>query len=76
MTCSELLKKGRHVYVEGHLRTREDEKRSGHKQRYTEIVASRVEFLGVIADGAEPSRAGDTVPSATVDSTPPDSSGR
>ncbi|HEV3110905.1 MAG TPA: single-stranded DNA-binding protein [Candidatus Binataceae bacterium] len=47
LSCSEFLKKGRQVYVEGRLRTREFESRAGaHKQRRTEIVATRVQFLG------------------------------
>jgi len=46
--CAEHLKKGRQVYVEGRLRTREyDAKNNGGKRQRTEIVASRVQFLGV-----------------------------
>ncbi len=48
-TCNLYLKKGRQVYVEGRLRTREFEAKSngGGKRQRTEIVASRVQFLGV-----------------------------
>ena len=46
-TCNQYLKKGRQVYVEGRLRTREFEaKNNGGKRQRTEIVASRVQFLG------------------------------
>ena len=46
-TCNQYLKKGRHVYVEGRLRTREFEsKTNGGKRQRTEIVASRVQFSG------------------------------
>jgi single-strand DNA-binding protein len=46
-TCKEYLKKGRQVYVEGRLRTREFEaKNGGGKRQRFEIVASRVQFLG------------------------------
>jgi len=46
-TCKEYLKKGRQVYVEGRLRTREFEaKNGGGKRQRIEIVASRVQFLG------------------------------
>jgi single-strand DNA-binding protein len=46
-TCGEYLKKGRQVYVEGRLRTREFEmKNNGGKRQRSEIVASRVQFLG------------------------------
>ena len=47
VSCNEYLKKGRQVFVEGRLRTREYEaKVDGRKQYRTEIVASRVQFLG------------------------------
>jgi single-strand DNA-binding protein len=46
--CHKYLTKGREVYVEGRLRTREYEARdNGGKRRRTEIIASRVQFLGV-----------------------------
>ena len=47
LTCHEYLKKGRQVFVEGRLHNREFEtKNDGRKQRRTEIVAIRVQFLG------------------------------
>ena len=46
-TCGNYLTKGRQVYVEGRLRTREYEaKNDGGKRQRTEIVAIRVQFLG------------------------------
>ncbi len=46
-TCARYLKKGCQVYVEGRLRTSEFEARNnGGKRHRTEIVASRVQFLG------------------------------
>jgi single-strand DNA-binding protein len=46
-TCGKYLAKGRQVYVEGRLRTREYEaKNDGGKRQRTEIVAIRVQFLG------------------------------
>ena len=50
--CGNYLKKGRLVFVEGRLRTREYEA-DGSKRYSTEIVASRVQFLGA-ADKGEP----------------------
>jgi len=44
--CAEYLAKGRTVYVEGRLQTREWEDREGQKRRSTEIVAQTVQFLG------------------------------
>jgi single-strand DNA-binding protein len=45
LACNEYLKKGREVFVEGRLRTREWEN-NGSNVQHTEIVASRVQFLG------------------------------
>jgi single-strand DNA-binding protein len=45
LTCNEYLKKGRQVFVEGRLQTREWES-NGQNSRRTEIVAARVQFLG------------------------------
>jgi single-strand DNA-binding protein len=44
--CAEYLAKGRTVYVEGRLQTREWEDREGQKRRTTEVVAQTVQFLG------------------------------
>lgn len=49
---AEFLKKGRQVYVEGRLATREWEGQDGQKRRTTEIVASEVIFLGGSPAGA------------------------
>jgi len=45
-TCKEYLSKGRPVYVEGRLQTREWTDKEGNKRYTTEIVAQRVQFLG------------------------------
>ncbi len=44
--CAQYLSKGRSVYIEGRLQTREWEDREGQKQRTTEVVAQTVQFLG------------------------------
>ena len=45
--CHKYLSKGREIYVEGRLRTREYEARDNGGKRYrTEIIAQRVQFLG------------------------------
>lgn len=44
-TCNEYLSKGRQVYIEGRIQTREWEDKSGNKRYTTEIVASTVQFL-------------------------------
>ena len=47
------LTKGRQVYVEGRIRTREWDDREGNKRRTTEIVASALVLLGSRAEGQE-----------------------
>lgn len=49
--CGKHLSKGRQVYIEGRLQTRQWEDQSGQKRYTTEIVASQVQFLG--GGGAE-----------------------
>src|SRR5215813_5398130 len=44
--CSQYLSKGRQVYVEGRLRTRQWDDKEGNKRYTTEIVAQTVQFLG------------------------------
>jgi single-strand DNA-binding protein len=44
--CSQYLSKGRTVYIEGRLQTREWENKEGQKQKTTEIVAQDVRFVG------------------------------
>ena len=45
-TCGQYLAKGRQVFVEGSIRTRNYDDKSGNKRYVTEIVAQRVRFLG------------------------------
>jgi single-strand DNA-binding protein len=53
LTCNEYLKKGRQVFVEGRLRSSEFEtKADGREQHRTEIIASRVQFLGAPPQGS------------------------
>ena len=71
------LAKGRQVYVEGRLQTRDWEDREGNKRYTTEIVALDMQMLGRRGDtggydeAEPPPRATD----ATPDSTPSGSSG-
>ena len=47
--CGEYLSKGKQVYIEGRLQTREWEDKNGNKRYTTEIVASQMQML----DGAK-----------------------
>ena len=53
--CGEYHSKGRQVYVEGRLQTRDWEDRDGNKRYTTEIVATDVQFLGS-RDSSDPGR--------------------
>ena len=45
-TCNEYLSKGRSVYVEGRIQTRQFEDREGNTRYITEIVARDMQMLG------------------------------
>jgi len=53
--CGEYLSKGKQVYIEGRLQTRDWEDRDGNKRYTTEIVANDVQFLGA-RDSSESAR--------------------
>lgn len=44
-TCAQYLGKGRQVYVEGRLQTRQWDDKEGNKRYTTEVVANTVQFL-------------------------------
>jgi single-strand DNA-binding protein len=50
--CGQYLSKGRSVYVEGRIQTREWNDKEGRKNYTTEIIATQVTFLGGKGDGA------------------------
>ena len=50
--CGEYLQKGRQVYIEGRIQTREWNNKEGVKQYTTEIVAQQVVFLSAGEKGA------------------------
>jgi single-strand DNA-binding protein len=61
-TCERFLTKGRQVYVEGRLTTREYQAKDGSGKRYrTEIVAGQIRFLGKSAE-ARPAENNDDIP--------------
>jgi single-strand DNA-binding protein len=62
--CAQYLSKGRSVYVEGRLQTREWEDKEGQKRRTTEVVAQTVQFLGGRDGGGSGARSGGAGPEA------------
>jgi len=55
--CNQYLAKGRQVYLEGRLQTRQWEDKQGQKRYTTEINASTIQFIGARGEaGAENSQ--------------------
>ena len=52
--CSEYLTKGKQVYIEGRLQTREWEDKEGNKKYTTEIIAREMQMLGPPEVSARP----------------------
>jgi single-strand DNA-binding protein len=49
--CQQYLKKGKQVYIEGRLQTRQWEDQQGQKRSTTEIVAQTMQMLGRAGEG-------------------------
>jgi single-strand DNA-binding protein len=45
-TCGQYLSKGRQVFIEGSIRSRQYDDKEGQKRWITEVTAQRVQFLG------------------------------
>lgn len=56
--CGKHLSKGRQVYVEGRLQTRQWEDKQGQKRYTTEIVGTTVQFLGAPGERSNSAGAG------------------
>lgn len=66
--CAQYLSKGRPVYIEGRLQTRQWDDKDGNKRYTTEIVAQRVQFLGSRKDGG--AQTGESAAPMPTDSNP------
>jgi single-strand DNA-binding protein len=60
--CAQYLAKGRTVYIEGRLQTREWENKEGQKQRTTEVIANTVQFIGGGGGGGGGAAGGGSTP--------------
>lgn len=56
--CEQYLKKGKLVYIEGRIQTREWDDRDGNKRRTTEIIADTLRMLGSKQDEDSPGNRG------------------
>jgi single-strand DNA-binding protein len=61
-TCGQYLQKGKQVYIEGRIRTRQWQDQQGQKRYTTEIVAQNLVMLGRAADRGEVPEEPATVP--------------
>lgn len=68
--CAQYLNKGRKVFVEGRLQTREWEGQDGSKRRTTEIVADNMIMLGGGQRGGAPAAAAGSTAFDNAPSTP------
>ena len=57
-TCGQYLAKGRQVFIEGSVRSRQYDDKEGQKRYITEVIAQRVQFLGGRGEGAGRAAAG------------------
>lgn len=72
--CGQYLSKGRQIYAEGRLQTREWTDKEGNKRYSTEVIANQVIFVGGNPErqGSEaPARREPAHPSDTRDEAPP-----
>jgi single-strand DNA-binding protein len=70
--CSEFLSKGKQVYIEGRLQTREWDDKDGVKKQTTEIVANNMTMLGQIGSGSASSGSPQSSPPSQGSSSGPD----
>lgn len=70
--CSKYLSKGREVYIEGRIQTRNYDDKDGNKRYITEIIASDVQFIG---GGGRDGGAGGAARGGRDDGPPPPSDG-
>ena len=62
--CAQYLTKGRSVYVEGRIQTREWEDKEGQKRRTTEINAQNVKFLDSASRSSGPGQGPGNAPTS------------
>ena len=70
-TCGQYLQKGRQVYIEGSIRSRQYDDKEGNKKYITEIVAQRVQFLGGGTGRGAPAREAEATGSGEFPAPPP-----
>jgi single-strand DNA-binding protein len=70
-TCGQYLSKGRQVFLEGSIRSRQYDDKEGNKRYITEVIAQRVQFLGGRGGEGSSPRGGGTSPAEPPQQPPP-----
>lgn len=73
--CGQYLSKGRQVFIEGRLQTRQWDDKEGNKRYTTEIVATTVQFIGSSAGAGAGAGAGQYAGNQDQMSPPPGGGG-
>lgn len=68
--CEKYLAKGRQVYVEGSIRTRQWEDQEGKTRYTTEVIAQRVQFLGGAPANRQTTTEGESFPEPQAEPAP------
>jgi single-strand DNA-binding protein len=68
--CGEYLSKGKQVYIEGRIQTRQWDDRDGNKRYTTEIIANTMQMLGRAGD--QPKEVPESEPPQAEEPTPPE----
>ena len=69
--CGQYLKKGKQIYIEGRIQTRQWEDRSGNKRYTTEIICNQMVMLGRAGDAPFPSKSEDDPMEVSGENTSP-----
>lgn len=72
--CGEYLTKGKQVYIEGSIRSRQYDDKEGNKRTVHEIVARQMTMLGSRADSERPAQERSSAPPSSQP-TPPEPEG-
>ena len=70
--CGQYLQKGKQVYIEGKIRTRQWQDQQGQKRYTTEIVVNNMVMLGRAGERMESTEEPATVPPDATATVPPD----
>jgi single-strand DNA-binding protein len=68
--CAKLLSKGKQIYIEGRLQTRQWDDRDGNKRYTTEIVANQMQILSPVEGGGDKALSDEAPDLGSIDGVP------